>query len=157
MAKRVLLYEGLNILTTGIKSGEIAVGRVKEGGIVPASTIQGVISLANVPKGALERMVVVPNAAARKALTKEQIQAGDTCKEKDTGIMYFVVDDSKLATDEGWEVYSAGSAAEASHAKNADTAMKATNDSEGNNIATTYLKSADLVPITESEIKAMFK
>ena len=72
MAKKVLLYEGLNILMTGIKSGEIAVGRVKEGGIVPASTIQGVISLANLPKGALERMVVVPNAAARKALTKER-------------------------------------------------------------------------------------
>ena len=157
MAKKVLLYEGLNILLTGIKNGEVAVGRVKEGGIVPASTIQGVISLANMPKGALERMVIVPNAAARKTLTKEQIQAGDTCKEEDTGIMYFVVDDSKLATDEGWEVYSAGSAVEASHSRTADTATKATNDSEGNNIAATYLKSEDLVPITESEIRAMFE
>ena len=71
--------------------------------------------------------------------------------------MYFVVDDSKLATDEGWEVYSAGSAAEASHATTADTATKAINDSEGNNISATYLKSEDLVPITESEIRAMFE
>ena len=157
MAKKVLLYEGLNILMTGIKSGEIAVGRVKEGGIVPASTIQGVISLANIPKGAQERLVIVPNETARKALTKEQIQAGDTCKEMDTGKMYYVVDDSKLATDEGWEVYSAGSAVEASHSKTSDTATKAINDSEGNNIAATYLKSEDLVPITESEIRAMFE
>lgn len=157
MTKKVLDSEGLATLVSAIKSGELAVGKVKAGGTVPASTIEGVISLANIPKGALERMVVVPNAAARKALTKEQIQAGDTCKEKDTGIMYFVVDDDKLATDEGWEVYSAGSALEASHAKAADTATKATNDSEGNNIATTYIKSADLVPIAESEIKAMFK
>ena len=157
MAKKVLLYEGLNILMTGIKSGEIAVGRVKESGIVPASTIQGVISLANIPKGAQERLVIVPNETARKALTKEQIQAGDTGKEMDTGKMYFVVDDNKLATDEGWEVYSAGSATEASHATTADTATKATNDSEGNNIAATYIKSEDLVPITESEIRAMFE
>ena len=64
MAKKVLLYEGLNILLTGIKNGEVAVGRVKEGGIVPASTIQGVISLANIPKGALERLVIVPNETA---------------------------------------------------------------------------------------------
>ena len=39
----------------------------------------------------------------------------------------------------------------------ADTATKATNDSEGNNIAATYIKSEDLVPITESEIRAMFE
>lgn len=157
MTKKVLDSEGLTTLVSAIKNGELAVGKVKEGGTVPASTIEGVISLANIPKGAQERLVVVPNEKARKTLTKEQIQAGDTCKEQDTGKMYFVVDDSKLATDEGWEVYSAGSALEASHAKTADTATKATNDSEGNNIASTYIKSADLAPITESEIKAMFK
>ena len=157
MTKKVLDSEGLTTLVSAIKNGELAVGKVKAGGTVPASAIEGVISLANIPKGAQERLVIVPNESARKALTKEQIQAGDTCKAQDTGKMYFVVDDSKLATDEGWEVYSAGSAVEASHAKTADTATKATNDSEGNNIATTYVKNADLVPITESEIKAMFQ
>ena len=81
MTKKVLDSEGLATLVSAIKSGELAVGKVKAGGTVPASTIEGVISLANIPKGALERMVVVPNAAARKALnipegrTLETLQA----------------------------------------------------------------------------------
>ena len=156
MAISVLDKERLVSLVKAIKSGELAVGKVKDGGTVPASSIEGVISLANIPKGAQERLVIVPNAIARKALTTEQIQGGDTCKEADSGKMYFVVDDTKLTTDEGWEPYAVGSSLEASHAKTADLATRATNDGEGNNISATYLKSADIVSITEEELKAMF-
>lgn len=157
MVINVLDKERLRSFVRSLKSGELAVGKVKEGGSVLASAIKGVISMANIPKGAQERLVIVPNETARKALTKEQIQAGDTCKEQDTGKMYFVADDTKLSTDEGWEPYSVGSSLEASHAKTADVATRANNDGEGNDISATYLKSAELVPITEEELKAMFE
>lgn len=71
----------------------------------------GTISIDRLPKGALERLTVVANAAARKALTTATVQNGDTVKETDTGLMYYVKDETKLSTDAGWEVYTAGSAA----------------------------------------------
>lgn len=71
----------------------------------------GTISIDRLPKGALERLTVVANAAARKALTTATVQNGDTVKETDTGLMYYVKDETRLSTDAGWEVYTAGSAA----------------------------------------------
>lgn len=70
----------------------------------------GTISIDRLPHGALERCVVVKDDAARKALTKTDVQTGDTVKVTDTGLMYFVVDDTKLAEDAGYEVYTAGTA-----------------------------------------------
>ena len=70
----------------------------------------GKISIDRLPHGALERCVVVKDDAARKALTKDEVQNGDTVKVTDTGLMYFVVDDTKLAEDAGYEVYTAGTA-----------------------------------------------
>ena len=58
----------------------------------------------------MERCVIVKDDDARLALTKSQVQTGDTVKVTDTGKMYFVVDDSKLNTEEGYEIYTAGSA-----------------------------------------------
>lgn len=79
---------------------------------IDASKItSGTISIDRLPKGALERLTVVANAAARKALTTATVQNGDTVKETDTGLMYYVKDETKLSTDAGWEVYTAGSAA----------------------------------------------
>ena len=77
---------------------------------VAASKITGVLDLANIPQGALERVVTVADATARKALTTAQIQTGDVCKEEDTGLMYFVVDDTKLNLDDGWMAFTAGAA-----------------------------------------------
>lgn len=77
---------------------------------VNASAIQGVIGLDHLPAGALERCKVVKDDAARFALTKTAVQTGDTVKVTDTGKMYFIVDDSKLSTEAGYEVYTAGSA-----------------------------------------------
>lgn len=70
----------------------------------------GTISIDRLPHGALERCVVVANDAARFALTKADVQKGDTVKVTDTGLMYFVVDDDKLSTEDGYEVYTAGRA-----------------------------------------------
>lgn len=77
---------------------------------VNASAIQGVIGLDHLPAGALERCKIVKDDTARFALTKTAVQTGDTVKVTDTGKMYFIVDDSKLSTEAGYEVYTAGSA-----------------------------------------------
>lgn len=70
----------------------------------------GVISIDRLPHGALERCVVVATDAARFALTTAQVQTGDTVKVTETGKMYFVVDDTKLADVAGYEIYTAGTA-----------------------------------------------
>ena len=74
------------------------------------SKLSGVISIDNLPQGALERCVVVADDNARLALTTAQVQTGDTVKVTSTGLMYFVKDDSKLNSEDGYEVYTAGSA-----------------------------------------------
>lgn len=71
----------------------------------------GVLDIARIPQAALERVVTVDDDTARKALTTTQIQTGDVCHVTETGKMYFVVDDSKLAEDEGWMEFTAGTAA----------------------------------------------
>lgn len=75
-----------------------------------ASKLTGTVSIDRLPKGALERCVIVADDTARKALTTAQVQTGDTVKVTSTGLMYFIVDDTKLSTDAGYEVYTAGSA-----------------------------------------------
>lgn len=70
----------------------------------------GTISIDRLPKGALERLSIVANTAARLALTSSDVQNGDTVKQTDTGIMYYVKDDTKLSTEAGWEPYTAGTA-----------------------------------------------
>lgn len=74
------------------------------------SKLTGVIGIEHLPAGALERCKVVKDDTARFALTTAAVQTGDTVKVTDTGKMYFIVDDSKLSTEAGYEVYTAGSA-----------------------------------------------
>ena len=75
-----------------------------------AGKLTGMIDIARLPKGALERVIVVENDAARFALTTEEAQNGDTIKVNDTGLMYFVIDETKLAEEAGYAQYTAGSA-----------------------------------------------
>ena len=70
----------------------------------------GTIDIARLPAAALERMVMVADDTARFALTIATAQKGDTIKVTSTGKMYFVVDDTKLNTEAGYEVYTAGTA-----------------------------------------------
>lgn len=75
-----------------------------------AAKLTGKIDLERLPAGALERCVVVESDEARLALTQENVQKGDTVKVTATGKMYFVVDDTKLNSEAGYEVYAAGAA-----------------------------------------------
>lgn len=74
------------------------------------SKLTGVIGIEHLPAGALERCIVVTDDTARFALTTAKVQQGDTVKVTSTGKMYFVTDDSKLNSEAGYEVYTAGSA-----------------------------------------------
>lgn len=68
------------------------------------------IPLEKLPAGALERLVIVTDQSARYKLTTADVQEGDTVKQEDTGVMYFVVDTSNLSNDNGYKVYTAGTA-----------------------------------------------
>lgn len=71
----------------------------------------GIIDLAHIPAAALEHLVIVTDDAARFALTVEQVQKGDTVKVDDSGLMYLVVDDTRLDEPTGYVEYVAGRAA----------------------------------------------
>lgn len=75
-----------------------------------ANKLTGTIDIARLPHGALERCKIVADDVARFKLTTADVQTGDTVKVTGTGKMYFVKDDSKLSTEEGYEIYTAGSA-----------------------------------------------
>ena len=75
-----------------------------------ASKLTGTISIDRLPTGALERLVVVATDEDRLALTTANIQKGDTVKVTATGKMYYVIDDTKLTSEAGYEIYTAGTA-----------------------------------------------
>lgn len=78
---------------------------------VDASKIKsGTIDIDRLPQGALERCVVVADDTERFKLTTTFVQKGDTVKVISTKTMYFVVDDTKLSSEAGYEVYTAGTA-----------------------------------------------
>ena len=73
--------------------------------------VSGTINIARLPAASLERMYVVADQTARYALTTNEVQNGDTVKENDTQLLYYVVDDSNLGNASGYQVYTAGTAA----------------------------------------------
>ena len=78
---------------------------------IPASKIDGVLSLSNIPKAAQERVYVAADDTARLKLTTAEVQNGDVVKVSATGKMYFVVDETKLTSEDGYMVFAAGTAA----------------------------------------------
>lgn len=75
-----------------------------------ASKLFGTIDIARLPQGALERLVIVEDDTARFKLTTANVQLGDTVKVIKTEKMYYVVDESKLSSEAGYSVYTAGTA-----------------------------------------------
>lgn len=75
-----------------------------------AGLTNGLISINQIPPAALERLVIVANQTARYALTTSTVQNGDTVKQTDTNLLYFVKDDTNLSNANGYEIYTAGSA-----------------------------------------------
>lgn len=79
--------------------------------VLDASKIaSGTIDIARLPAGALERLVTVADQTARYALTTASVQLGDTVKQLDTGLLYFVTDTAHLDSESGYEIYTAGAA-----------------------------------------------
>lgn len=74
---------------------------------LPASQITGVISPEHLPAGVVEKLVKVANDAARFALTTAEVQNWDTVLVLSTDLMYMVVDDTKLDSEDGYEPYKA--------------------------------------------------
>lgn len=87
-----------NVDASKITSGTLNADRLPE------------IPIEKLPAGALERLVIVANQAVRYQLTTSDVQEGDTVKQEDTGVMYFVVDTNNLANENGYKVYTAGAA-----------------------------------------------
>ena len=81
-----------------------------DGSMLNTANLQGIISVDNLPNAALERLVNVADDTARFALTEASVQLGDTVKVANTGLMYIIKDISKLNSEAGYEVYTAGSA-----------------------------------------------
>lgn len=76
-----------------------------------ATKLDGTVPIGCIPAAALERLKIVADDTARFKLTSSDVQLGDTVKVTATGKMYLVKDESKLTTEDGYEVYTAGSAA----------------------------------------------
>ena len=87
---------------------------------IDATKLTGIVPISNLPQAALERVVHVTNQAARFQLTTEKVQLGDTVIQDDTGVMYIVVDESRLNSAAGYEEYAAATATNALHADEAD-------------------------------------
>ena len=77
-----------------------------------ADKITGVIGIDHLPAGALERCKIVTDDAARFKLTTSDVQNGDTVKvgTDANAKMYLVIDDTKLSSEAGYTIYTAGSA-----------------------------------------------
>ena len=107
------LTEAINGLNTSINGKANSVHTHGNGDItsLDASKItSGTIDIDRLPQGALERLTVVSDDTARFKLTSSNVQKGDTVKVTSTGKMYYVVDEAKLSTEAGYEVYAAGTA-----------------------------------------------
>lgn len=77
---------------------------------VSADKITGVIGIDHLPQGALDRLIKVADDEERFKLTTETVQLGDTVKVVSTGKMYYVIDESALSSEDGYEPYTADSA-----------------------------------------------
>ena len=138
---------GLNRYTQALKNGQLIAGRAKDSSKADyaqdastafyashasATGLLGVIPLANLPQGAIERLVKVANNAAMLALTTDDVQNGDSVLTIDNNHMYIVTDENKLGSMDAFTEYSAGTAThaleadKATHATSADTANEAT-------------------------------
>lgn len=67
----------------------------------------GKVPIIQLPNSAFERLVIVADQAARFALTIADVQNGDSVKQNDTGLMYFVSDDTNLNNAAGYTTYKA--------------------------------------------------
>ena len=116
---------------------------------IDATTLSGTIPLANLPQGALERLVTVADKSARLSLSSTNVQTGDIVQQLDTKVMYVVVDDAKLTEESGYTEFSAGLATDANHAKESDVSTKLGSSDVGSATQAIYLEAGVPKPITK--------
>ena len=119
---------GLNRYTQALKGGQLIVGRAKDSSKADyakdastafyashasATGLIGTIPLENLPQGAIERLFKVADNTAMLALTKVNVQNGDSVLTTDNNRMYIVTDEEKLGTMDAFTEYSAGTATKA--------------------------------------------
>ena len=121
--------------TISVKSGTSAAGSATFNGAgnvvitipkIDGTTIEGLVPLNSIPQGAIDHLVKVANQAERLKLTTATVQLGDSVLQTNTGVMYIVVDDTKLNSEAGYQEYKASTALDSLHADEADTADKLT-------------------------------
>lgn len=81
-----------------------------------ATTLKGLVPLASIPQGALEKLVKVSNEETRFQLTTNEVQLGDSVLQIDTGVMYVIVDETNLSNSNGYQEYKAATALKAEEA-----------------------------------------
>ena len=89
-------------------------GTIKDvGAFAPVDPATGIIPIDNIPKSAIERLTIVTSLEDIQSNPSKypNVGNGDTILDSSTGIMYYIVDESKLTTDEGYQEYYAGTAA----------------------------------------------
>jgi hypothetical protein len=94
----LLGYTAENVTNKGISNGYASLD------------LNGFVPITQIPPSAIERLVIVADQTARYALTTSIVQNGDTVKQIDTNIMYYVKDQTNLNNTNGYESYSAGTA-----------------------------------------------
>ena len=102
--------EADNLLSQKSDIGHTHSQYLTAGSMLNTANLQGIISVDNLPNAALERLVNVADDTARFALTEASVQLGDTVKVASTGLMYIIKDITRLNSEAGYEVYTAGSA-----------------------------------------------
>lgn len=157
--QKFLDASGLNTYTQALKGGQLITGRAKDSSNADyakdastafyashasATGLLGTIPLANLPQGAIEKLVKVANENAMLALTIDDIQNGDSVLTIDNNHMFIVTDDSKLGTIDAFTEYSAGTA---THALQADWATGAGDASTADEA--THAASADTAASVE--------
>lgn len=70
----------------------------------------GTIDIDRLPQGALDRLIKVADDTARFKLTTADVQLGDTVQTLDNKKMYYVVDETKLSSADGYAPYTADTA-----------------------------------------------
>lgn len=116
---------------------DLAENKADKAAGLDAEKIIGKLSESNIPDTVKKHFIIVGSSSARKELSNEGVQNGDTVLESDTGIMYIVKDQTHLDSEAGYEPYVAY------------RAVSAQKDSDGNKISSTYLKKTDRITNVE--------
>ena len=148
--QRFLDASGLNRYTQALKNGQLIAGRAVDSSKADyaqdastafyashasANGLIGIIPLANIPQGAIEKLVKVADNTAMLKLTKVNVQNGDSVLTTDNNRMYIVTDEEQLGTMNAFTEYSAGTATKALQADNATHAVSADTADEAKHAA----------------------